>query len=143
LLRGVDAQLVLVAGATSQIDVDFRRLISDMPQNVMERVHMLRQVSDDRLAELYDRATVVAVPSLAEGFGLPVVEGLVRGCPVVATDGTALVELATLLPVTLVPADDALAWASAIEAASAHPAVNVTRPAAFPSDWTDFRNRVI
>ena len=143
LLRGVDAQLVLVAGATSQIDVDFRRLISDMPQNVMERVHMLRQVSDDRLAELYDRATVVAVPSLAEGFGLPVVEGLVRGCPVVATDGTALVELASLLPVTLVPADDAMAWASAIEAASAHPAVNVTRPAAFPSDWTDFRNRVI
>lgn len=143
LLRGVDAQLVLVAGATSQVDVDFRRLMSEMPSNVIERVHMLRQVSDDRLAELYDRATVVAVPSLAEGFGLPVVEGLVRGCPVVATDGTALVELASLLPVTLVPADDAVAWANAIEATSTQPALILERPAEFPADWVDFRKRVM
>jgi glycosyltransferase involved in cell wall biosynthesis len=142
LLRGVDAQLVLVAGATSQIHVDFRRLLSEMPSNVMERVHMLSQVSDNRLAELYDRVTVVAVPSLAEGFGLPVVESLVRGCPVVATNGTALVELASMLPVTLVPADDAVAWANALEAASAQPTVTLTRPAEFPADWAEFRNRV-
>jgi glycosyltransferase involved in cell wall biosynthesis len=103
---------------------------------------MLSQVSDNRLAELYDRATVVAVPSLAEGFCLPVVESLVRGCPVVATNGTALVELASMLPVTLVPADDAVAWANALEAASAQPTVTLARPAEFPADWVDFRSRV-
>jgi hypothetical protein len=41
-----------------------------------------------------------------------------------------------------VPADDAVAWANALEAASAQPTVTLTRPAEFPADWVEFRKRV-
>jgi alpha-1,3-rhamnosyl/mannosyltransferase len=43
-------------------------------------------VSDDTLAALYSGATVVALPSLAEGFGLPAVEAAACGAPVVLSD---------------------------------------------------------
>ena len=43
---------------------------------------------------LYDRATVFVMPSLAEGFGLPIVEAFALGTPVVHSDAPALVEVA-------------------------------------------------
>jgi glycosyltransferase involved in cell wall biosynthesis len=47
----------------------------------------------DRLAALYRRASVVLVPSEREGFGLPVIEALACGTPVVATDLPVLREV--------------------------------------------------
>jgi glycosyltransferase involved in cell wall biosynthesis len=47
---------------------------------------LLGYVDDARLAELYRRAHAVVVPSLDEGFGLPVVEALAAGASVVASD---------------------------------------------------------
>src|SRR4029079_5160360 len=45
------------------------------------------------LAALYRRASLVLLPSEREGFGLPVVEALACGTPVVASDIAALVEV--------------------------------------------------
>jgi len=56
----------------------------------------------------------VAVPSDYEGFGLPVLEAMVRGVPVVAAAAGSLPEVAR--PEDLVPAEDVAAWAAAIEA---------------------------
>lgn len=53
-----------------------------------------RSASDAELDELYRRCTAVVVASEAEGFGLPVVEAAVRGCPVVVRDIPVLRELA-------------------------------------------------
>jgi len=50
-------------------------------------------VSDDELVELYREASVVAVPSLYEGFSLPAVEAMACEVPVVATMGGALPEV--------------------------------------------------
>jgi glycosyltransferase involved in cell wall biosynthesis len=47
----------------------------------------------DRVAALYRRASVVLVPSAREGFGLPVIEALACGTPVVATDLPVLREV--------------------------------------------------
>ena len=47
---------------------------------------LLGYVDDQELTELYRRATAVVVPSLDEGFGLPVVEALAAEAPVVASD---------------------------------------------------------
>lgn len=47
---------------------------------------------DDELDELYGRARAVVVASISEGFGLPVIEALSRGVPVLSSDGGALPE---------------------------------------------------
>lgn len=54
----------------------------------------LGHVDDAGLADLYRAAAVTAYPSLYEGFGLPVVEAMACGCPVVASDRGALPEVA-------------------------------------------------
>ena len=57
-------------------------------------VHLLGPVGDDDLAPLYSAAAVFAYPSLAEGFGLPVVEAMACGAPVLTSDRSALPEVA-------------------------------------------------
>ncbi|MFD9737878.1 glycosyltransferase family 4 protein [Umezawaea sp. NPDC059074] len=57
-------------------------------------VRMLGRLADAELAYALRRATVLAVPSLAEGFGLPLLEAMAAGVPVVHTDAPALVEVA-------------------------------------------------
>lgn len=57
-------------------------------------VRVLGRVADPDLAVLLDRATALVVPSRAEGFGLPLLEGMAAGTPVLTTDVPALVEVA-------------------------------------------------
>lgn len=51
-------------------------------------------VSRHRLEALYRRAAIFAFPSLDEGFGIPVIEAMARGVPVLTSDGSALREIA-------------------------------------------------
>lgn len=50
------------------------------------RVEFLGRVSDEELCELYNHATAFIFPSLYEGFGLPPIEAMSLGCPVLASD---------------------------------------------------------
>ncbi|AGW40696.1 mannosyltransferase [Leifsonia xyli subsp. cynodontis DSM 46306] len=59
-----------------------------------DRVRALGRLSDPDLAVVLDRATVFVYPSLAEGFGLPIVEAFTFGLPVIHSDDPALVEVA-------------------------------------------------
>lgn len=78
------------------------------------RVQQLGFVGGEVLPSLLRRATVVAYPSLAEGFGLPALEALACGAPLVTTAGTAMGDLAGDAAL-LVPAGDAAAIAGALE----------------------------
>jgi glycosyltransferase involved in cell wall biosynthesis len=53
----------------------------------------LGRISDKDLAALYGSAAATLVPSRYEGFGLPVIEAMARGCPVVCANGTSLPEV--------------------------------------------------
>ncbi|HEX7102343.1 MAG TPA: glycosyltransferase family 1 protein [Nitrolancea sp.] len=69
--------------------------------------------SDRLLSALYHRATLLAMPSLDEGFGLPLVEAMGAGLPVVAARRGALPEV-TGGAAILVDDDNSEAWAEAI-----------------------------
>ncbi|MBZ9991982.1 glycosyltransferase family 4 protein [Mesorhizobium sp. BH1-1-5] len=56
-------------------------------------IHWLRRISDDELAALLMDSLCLAFPSLTEGFGLPVVEAMALGCPVVVSERASLPEV--------------------------------------------------
>ncbi len=62
---------------------------------------------------LYRRAAVCAIASVYEGFGLPAVEAMIRGCTVVVADGSALTEVVGAAGI-VVPPDDRAALAESI-----------------------------
>jgi glycosyltransferase involved in cell wall biosynthesis len=70
-------------------------------------------VSDDQLEALFQVATLYVCPSLAEGFGLPIVDALRRGVAVVANDIPVLREVGGSVA-RYAPVDDADAFSAAI-----------------------------
>ena len=58
------------------------------------RVEVLGYVSNQRIQQLYQRSSIFAFPSLDEGFGIPVLEAMAHGVPVVTSGISALPEVA-------------------------------------------------
>lgn len=82
-------------------------------RGVGKRVLVVGRVSDPDLAALYAGALTLVVPSRAEGFGLPVIEAMSVGVPVVTSDDPALVEVGGGVA-TIAPVGDAEALAAAV-----------------------------
>jgi glycosyltransferase involved in cell wall biosynthesis len=79
------------------------------------RARSLGRLADADLAVALSRAAALLVPSRAEGFGLPVLEGMALGVPVIVSEVPALVEVGGDAVVT-VPVGDAAALAAAAAA---------------------------
>jgi len=82
------------------------------------RVRRLGFVSDEELARLYRGASAAVYPSRFEGFGIPVIEAMACGCPVVCSSHPSLDEASGDAAVRTAP-DDPAAMAQAIERALA------------------------
>ncbi|MGD0198618.1 MAG: glycosyltransferase family 1 protein [Solirubrobacteraceae bacterium] len=73
---------------------DLAACVAALPAATRERIVLLDHVDDAQLNALYRAATVCAFPSLYEGFGLPVLEAMQRGVPVITSATTSLPEVA-------------------------------------------------
>jgi glycosyltransferase involved in cell wall biosynthesis len=70
-----------------------------------EDIRMLGYVADAVLEDLYQRASILAFPSLDEGFGMPVLDAMARGLPVLTSNVSALPEVAGDAALLADPAD--------------------------------------
>jgi glycosyltransferase involved in cell wall biosynthesis len=108
--RSLDADVELVvAGAKGSSRVFETVRVDPLPP----RVRFTGYVSDEQLPCLYAGALALVYPSLYEGFGLPPLEAMACGTPVVTSDGTSLAEVAADAAV-LVNAEDAHSIAEGI-----------------------------
>lgn len=105
-----DVQLVLAGGDGWGV-ADARAAIAS--SGVATRVLRPGYLDDATLAAFFRRAAAIAYPSLAEGFGMPALEALASGAPLVTTSGSSLDEIVGDAAL-LVPPADASALAKAL-----------------------------
>jgi glycosyltransferase involved in cell wall biosynthesis len=108
LRRQLDAQL-LVVGGRGWLDEPI--FAAHARSGVGDAARFLGNLDEADLAVLYSHAGVFALPSLYEGFGLPVLEAMACGAPVVCSNAGPLPEVAGDAAVFLKPEDPG-AWAA-------------------------------
>ena len=80
----------LLDGDWNRIDIDDEIQLRDLKKSVFH----IGEVSLAELKFLYENALALVHPSLFEGFGIPVVEAMASGCPIIAANATSLPEIA-------------------------------------------------
>jgi glycosyltransferase involved in cell wall biosynthesis/GT2 family glycosyltransferase len=104
---------VVVAGGGS--DIFASQTLPSVPN-----VKVIGYVTDHDLAYLMERALCLVFPSWTEGFGLPIVETMARGCPVVSSDRASMPEVCGDAAL-MAPPDDPAAWVRDVRALATSP----------------------
>ncbi len=109
VLTGAKGSLQWATGKSMEVRIaeEIRKL------GIAERVRRLGYVPGPDLEGLYAEATALVFPSRFEGFGAPVLEAMVRDCPVIAADATALPEVVQDAGILVSP-DNPDQWAQAM-----------------------------
>ena len=95
---------LVIAGAAGWGEAEVAEAIRNIREP--DRVVRVGYVPDDAVPAILRQATAVAYPSRAEGFGLPVIEALACGAPVVTTTGSAMEEVADGAALLVDPGDE-------------------------------------
>jgi glycosyltransferase involved in cell wall biosynthesis len=119
LNRQYQLELVVVAKGTDNRTT--QRLMDTL--NIRHYVKIIDEIDTSELVNQYRLATIVIVPSIYEGFGLPAAEAMACAAPVVSTTAGALPEVVGDAGI-LVPPADVGALVSAISALITHPDIH-------------------
>ena len=95
-----DINLVVVGGTWTPQE---REILKEL--NLTQQVSLLTDIDNEKLCFLYNRASAFVFPSLYEGFGIPLLEAMACGCPVVAAKIPSAVEVAEDCPIYFEPGD--------------------------------------
>ena len=85
-------KVLVIAGGEGWLYEDIFAAAKSSP--VHDRIHFAGYVPDEDLPALYSLATIFAFPSHYEGFGIPILEAMACGTPVVCADNSSLPEVA-------------------------------------------------
>jgi glycosyltransferase involved in cell wall biosynthesis len=100
--------MLAIAGEQGWLYEETKQLVSDLKLD--KKVRFLGRVTDHELVTLYSMATLFAFPSFFEGFGVPPIEAMACGAPVITSNVSALPEVAEGAALLVDPHDiDALA----------------------------------
>lgn len=110
--RHPDLGLVLVGQHDPRFPDEVSRLVSTL--GLADHVHEFTQADDELLEDLYANATVFAYPSLIEGFGMPLLEAMAAGLPVIASDAEPVGEIAGDAAL-ITPALETDKWVAALD----------------------------
>jgi len=113
--RSADGPRLVIVGPAAGDELRVREVIGEL--QLQDRVVRLGRVEDSMLAGLYRGALALCFPSIVEGFGLPVLEALGAGVPVIANDLPVLREVGGDAAL-FVPVGDDEALADAFDAVS-------------------------
>lgn len=102
---------LLVAGQNGWLADEVEASVEKL--RLREQVHFLGGVANEELAYLYNAASVFALPSFYEGFGLPPLEAMACGTPVVVSNVSSLPEVVGDAGLLIDP-EDADAWSVAL-----------------------------
>jgi glycosyltransferase involved in cell wall biosynthesis len=91
-VAGETGASLVVAGGRAELETHEIQLLIE--SRIEDRVVLLPGISDEALRVAYAGAAAFIFPSLAEGFGLPVIEAMGCGCPVIASDIAVFREVA-------------------------------------------------
>ena len=128
-------KLVLAGAADGYGAVELLAAIEASPAR--PRIEITGYVSRQELEDLYARASIFAFPSLDEGFGMPVLEAMSAGVPVVTSNRSALPEVCADAALLVDPcntdaiAEALLSMAKSTELRDTYAALGKTRAAAF------------
>ena len=104
LLRDCETGLHL-AHLSEQVDGNDRRDAAVAESGVGDRIAFTGFITEDELDNLLRKADVFIYPSLYEGFGIPILEAMKVGTPVVTSNATAMPEVAGDAGVVVDPYD--------------------------------------
>jgi glycosyltransferase involved in cell wall biosynthesis len=90
-LKAQHPDLVLVLAG--QPDVNYRRIEAETRARTIKNLHFAGHVSEGQLRWLYEHCAAYVFSSLSEGFGLPGLEAMVHGAPVISSNATCLPEI--------------------------------------------------
>jgi glycosyltransferase involved in cell wall biosynthesis len=108
LLRPEYPEMKLTLVGRPKPDGETQRLIDSL--GLADCIECCKGISHEEMVEKYAVASVAVVPSIYEGFGLPAVEAMACGVPLVSTSGGALAEVVSDAALVVSPGDsDALA----------------------------------
>lgn len=98
-----DLKLVLAGGVWEKFKKELTDTIGDFDQS---KIEVLGYVKDEDLPNLYSNALMFIYPSLYEGFGLPVLEAMKCGCPVITSNVSSLPEVIGQAGIQINPKND-------------------------------------